>query len=130
MEVVQAYKRTVVPKTQFFTSGASGASTDNAQGNITWDVSDVKYLNFAVYLPVLGAGATSVTVSVDTQLPDGLWYHLFTSSALTALGGTRAVIGPGCGTNQLVGTTIRAAWTVAGSPTAPSTVQVSCIGEN
>lgn len=117
------------PMLSFTTVGSSGASTDAGQGNLTWDVSKILYLLIDFYVPTLGSGATGITISVDTLMPTGFWYHLATSTSIGALSGTFFKMGPGCVTNACMGSKIRISWTVQGTPTTATTFQVSAYGE-
>ena len=75
------------------------------------------------------AGTTpTLTFALDSLGADGVWYTLWTSAAVTAMGQTVTHLGVGAATNVAFGATVRLRWTMGG--TTPSfTFSVSIIGK-
>jgi len=75
------------------------------------------------------AGTTpTLTFALDSLGADGVWYTLWTSAAVTAVGQMVAHLGVGAATNVAFGATVRLRWTIGG--TTPSfTFSVSIIAK-
>lgn len=64
------------------------------------------------------AGTTpSITFGVDMMGPDGVWYNVYTSSAITVAGNALVTIGKLAASVTALGTTIRVTWAIGGTAT-------------
>lgn len=107
----------VTPSATTVATGASAAYT--ATGN-SGDLSVSSLTRLAVDFNVSAVSGTvpSCTFSVERKGSDGIYYPVFTSSAVTAAGVVSASIGSGLTTAAAFGSTIRLKWAITG--TAPS----------
>ncbi len=83
----------------------------------------------AVDVDVTAASGTSPTLAlfVDREGADGVWYPIWSPTALTAAGQLSTSIGPGCAVAEVPTNNIRLRWVIGG--TSPSfTFSASIIG--
>ncbi len=90
------------------TSGMSG----------TLAVGAYRELLVAVNVSAVAGTTPTLTLAVDSLGADGVWYTLWTSAAMTAVGQTIASLGVEAATNMAFGTSVRLRWTIGG--TTPS----------
>ncbi len=106
---------------------ASAAQTANG---VSANLSVIGYRELLVAANVTAVAGTTptLTFALDSLGADGVWYTLWTSVAVTAVGQTVAHLGVGAATNVAFGATVRLRWTIGG--TTPSfTFSVSIIGK-
>ena len=90
---------------------ASGMSATLAVGNY-------RELLVAVNVSAVAGTTPTLTLALDSLGADGVWYTLWTSASITAVGQTIASLGVGAATNTAFGTSVRLRWTIGG--TTPS----------
>lgn len=61
------------------------------------------------------AGGGTATVFVDRLGADGVWYPIWSPTAISGAGNTSTSIGPGCATAAVVTSTIRFRWVISGT---------------
>lgn len=61
------------------------------------------------------AGAGAVTIIVERQGADGVWYPVYTSAPLNAAGLTSTNIGPGCTLPFVLSGVMRFRWAMSGT---------------
>lgn len=96
---------------------ASAARTANGDsGALTVGI----YSELAVDVNISAVSGTtpSMTLYVDRQGADGVWYTIYTSAAQTAVGTVSTSIGVGAATNSAFGDVARLRWAITG--TTPS----------
>jgi len=97
---------------------------------VTADLAVATYRELQLLVNVSAVSGTtpSMTLTLDSKGADGVYYTVYTSSAITAAGKTLAHIGVGAATNVAFGSTVRLTATISG--TAPSfTMSASLIGK-
>jgi len=72
----------------------------------------------AVNVSAVAGTTPTLTLAVDTLGADGVWYTLWTSASITAVGQTLASLGVEAAINTAFGTSVRLRWTIGG--TTPS----------
>lgn len=77
------------------------------------DVVKAELVGVDINITAISGG--SVIFTYERQGADGIWYPLWTSSAISATGKQSATIGAGCAINQTVGVAGRVRWTVSGA---------------
>lgn len=75
-----------------------------------------------------GGTAPTITFFVERFGADGVWYRVWTSSAVNAAGVVSTSIGPGAATPASLSGTCRFGWTTTGTPTSV-TFSASVIGK-
>lgn len=71
-----------------------------------------------VNVTAVSGSTPSMTLTLETLGLDGVWYPVWTSSAITAAGKVTASIGPGLATAQSFADQVRLSWAITG--TTPS----------
>ncbi len=106
---------------------ASAAQTANG---VSGNLSVIGYRELLVAANVTAVAGTTptLTLALDSLGADGVWYTLWTSTAVTAVGQTVAHLGVGAATNVAFGATVRLRWTIGGA-TPSFTFSVSMIGK-
>lgn len=107
-------------------SQASAAYT--ASGNLP-PVLPVAYPTIAVDVNVSAVSGTSPSLSLFLERlgGDGVWYAVWSPTAITAVGAASTSVGPGCATQEVLTNQIRLRWAITG--TSPSfTFSVSIVG--
>ncbi len=90
---------------------ASGMSATLAAGAY-------RELLVAVNVSAVAGTSPTLTLALDSLGADGVWYTLWTSASITAVGQTIASLGVEAATNTAFGTNVRLRWTIGG--TTPS----------
>lgn len=105
---------------------ASAAQT--ATGNSgSLNTSGVARLEIDINVTAATGTSPSLTPSYQQQGADGVWYTVWTGTAITAAGSQRTSIGPGLANQAVVTSAGRLVWTITG--TTPSfTFSASIIG--
>jgi len=106
---------------------ASAAQTTNGV-SANLPVAGYRELLVAANVTAVAGTTPTLTLALDSLGADGVWYTLWTSAAVTAVGQTVAHLGVGAATNVAFGATVRLRWTMGG--TTPSfTFSASIIGK-
>ena len=118
------------------TNGGGGASTllnqasaaQNANGN-SIDLSVAAFAQLAVDANVTALTGTNPTIQffVDRKGADGIYYQIWSSASINAIGATSDSIGPGLNKAQSLGSTIRLRWTIGGTASPTVTFSASLI---
>jgi hypothetical protein len=89
------------------------------------------FTELAVDLNVTAVAGTtpSITIKIERQGADGVWYTIYTGAAVTAAGAQSTDIGVGAATNKAFGSYIRVTETIAGSAGQSVTRSLSIIGK-
>jgi len=96
---------------------ASAAQTASGMSP-TLAVGAYRELLVAVNVSAVAGTSPTLTLAVDSLGADGVWYTLWTSAAMTAVGQTLASLGVEASTNTAFGASVRLRWTIGG--TTPS----------
>lgn len=92
-----------VPSATVTAGGTTGTSTAGVP------VGDVREI-LACFSCTAVAGSGTTVPHIDTLGVDGVWYHIWSGSAMAAAGTQVASIGVGCATNISLGAQIRVSW--------------------
>lgn len=79
-------------------------------------------------ITVLSGSSPTLTVFLEREGADGVWYPIYSPSALNATGLTSTSVGPGCPTNAVLTSQLRFRWLIGGTSTPTVTFSVSIIG--
>ncbi len=96
---------------------ASAAQTANGM-SATLAVGAYRELLVTVNVSAVAGTSPTLTLALDSLGADGVWYTLWTSAAITAVGQTIASLGIEASTNTAFGASVRLRWTIGG--TTPS----------
>jgi len=106
---------------------ASAAQTASGM-SATLAVGAYREMLVAVNVSAVAGTSPTLTLAVDSLGADGVWYTLWTSASITAVGQTIASLGVEAPTNTAFGASVRLRWTIGG--TTPSfTFSASIIGK-
>jgi len=112
--------------TTVLTQANAAQTVSGASANLP--VAGYRELLVAANVTAVAGTTPTLTLVFDSLGADGVWYTLWTSAAVTAVGQTVAHLGVGAATNVAFGTTVRVRWTIGG--TTPSfTFSLSMIGK-
>jgi len=116
----------VVSGATVLTQASAVQTTNGVSANLP--VAGYRELLVEANVTAVSGTTPTLTLAVDSLGADGVWYTLWTSAAVTAVGQTVAHLGVGAATNVAFGATVRLRWTMGG--TTPSfTFSVSIIGK-
>lgn len=102
-------------------SGSTGSLSVGAYKELSVDVN---------VTALTGGTSPSIVFSFQRLGADGIWYTIYTGTAITAAGAQSTTIGVGAVTNSGFGGTVRLVWTFAGTIIATSiTFSASIIGK-
>lgn len=104
------------------TAGGCTAPLPVAQGISTLAVN--------INVTALSGTSPTLTVFVEGQDANGVWYSLWAPSVINATGDTSTSIGPNCVTAVIVPPAIRFRWLVGGSATPTVTFSASIVGRD
>lgn len=106
---------------------SAAATADGNSGSLFVGVFDELSVDVNVSA-VAGTNTPSMTLYVDRLGADGVWYPIYTSSAVTAAAVVSTSLGRGAATNATFGATARLRWVITG--TTPSfTFSASIVGK-
>lgn len=77
---------------------------------------------------ITGSGTPTLTLFLERLGADGVWYPIYTSSAITAQGKVSTSLGYGQAAQGSFGLTVRVRWTISGT-TPVFTLSASIIGK-
>ena len=86
---------------------ASGTSGPLEMGPLTTLAADVDCTAVA--------GGGTATVFIEREGADGIWYPIWSPTAISGAGITSTSIGPGCATAAVLTSTIRFRWVISGT---------------
>lgn len=109
---------------------ASTALTANGQSAPINVPASVRRLEFNINITALSGTSPTITIIIEGQDENNVWYPLYSSAALAATGDTPQSIGPGMQTNTIITDTIRVRWVIGGSLTPTVTCSMSLIGQS
>jgi hypothetical protein len=108
---------------------AAGDLTGLAAGEIP--VGGATELDLDVTISAISGGSASLIVTVDRKGADGVWYNIFTSSALIATGATSTTIdAAGGATNKGFANIVRVGFFVSNTTTPSVTLSASLIAKS
>jgi len=117
---------TQVAATTVLTQASAAQTANGMSANLP--VAGFRELLVAANVTAVAGTTPTLTFALDSLGADGVWYTLWTSAAVTAVGQTVAHLGVGAATNVAFGATVRLRWTIGG--TTPSfTFSASIIGK-
>jgi len=117
---------TVASGATVLTQASAAQTTNGVSTNLP--VAGYRELLVAANVTASAGTTPTLTFALDSLGADGVWYTLWTSVAVTAVGQTIASLGVSATTNVAFGATVRLRWTIGG--TTPSfTFSVSIIGK-
>jgi hypothetical protein len=108
------------PSTPLIAGGTSGPIAVPAS---------VRRLEFNINVTALSGTTPSITVFVEGQDDNGVWYALYAPSAISTVSDTAQSIGPGMQTNTVIPETVRVRWTIGGSAVPTVTCTISLVGQ-
>lgn len=111
-----------------FQQASTGLTVAGSSAPISVPAS-VRRLEFNINVSALAGTTPSITVFVEGQDENGVWYPLYNPSAISTVSDTSQSIGPGMQTNTVIPDTIRVRWTIAGSAGQTVTCSMSLIGQ-
>lgn len=116
----------VVSGATVLTQASAAQTASGVSANLP--VAGYRELLVAANVTAVAGTTPTLAFALDNLGADGVWYTLWTSAAVTAVGQTVAHLGVGAATNVAFGATVRLRWTISG--TTPSfTFSASIIGK-
>jgi hypothetical protein len=101
----------------------------NASGNSDdLDVSLVKRIAFDANITAQSGTSPTVRFFIDRKATDGSYVQIYDSGVISALQAVSTTIGPKCTVTEVLGTTVRARWTIGGSSSPTKTFSISIQG--
>jgi hypothetical protein len=101
----------------------------NASGNSDdLDVSLVKRIAFDANITAQSGTSPTVRFFIDRKATDGSYVQIYDSGVISTLTTVSTTIGPKCTVTEVLGTTVRARWTIGGSASPTKTFLLSIQG--
>jgi hypothetical protein len=111
-----------------FQQASTGLTAAGASQPISVPAS-IRRLEFNLNISALAGTSPTITVFVEGQDNEGVWYSLYAPTVISTVVDTPQSIGPGMQTDTVIPDTVRVRWVIGGSAGQAVTCTMSLVGQ-